>query len=69
MRDYYIAKKYLDPYEAKSKLFLILEDTFSVYKSNSSDITYVDIENTHNLLYDYTLGSYKDIIKRNLFNN
>jgi len=32
MYDYYIAKRLLDPYEAKMKLFQILEDTFSVFK-------------------------------------
>lgn len=67
MRKYYIAKKYLDPYQAKAKLFLIFEDIFSVFKT--SDISYVDIENTHDLLYNYTLWNYKDMIKRNLYNN
>jgi len=52
---YYSMKKTFDPYEAKAKLFLILEDTFSVNNSNSKDIMYLDIENTHNLIYDYTL--------------
>jgi uncharacterized protein (DUF1501 family)/uncharacterized protein (DUF1800 family) len=69
MYHYYSMKKTLDPYEAKAKLFLILEDTFSVNNSNSKDIMYLDIENTHNLIYDYTLGNYKELIKKSLLNN
>jgi hypothetical protein len=55
MYNYYLTKKAFDPYEAKAKFFLIFEDTFSVNNSNSKDITYLDIENTHNLLYSHTL--------------
>jgi hypothetical protein len=55
MYNYYLAKKTYDPYEAKSKFFTIFEDTFSVNNSNSKDITYLDIENTHDLLYSHTL--------------
>jgi len=69
MKKYYIAKRYLDPYQAKSKFFNIIEDTFSVNRSSSKDITYIDIENTHDMLYDLSFSSYKDIIKRNLYNN
>ncbi len=69
MKKYYIAKRYLDPYQAKSKFFNIIEDTFSVSTSSSKDITYIDIENTHDMLYDLSFSSYKDIIKRNLYNN
>lgn len=69
MRDFYISKRVLDPYQAKSKLFMIFEDTFSVFYSNSKDINYIDIESTHDLLYAHTLWNYKEMIKRNLLNN
>ena len=40
-------KKYLDPYEAKAKLFLIFEDIFSVdYKNNK-------IENGLNIRFSF----------------
>lgn len=67
--EYYLTKKTFDPYEAKSKLFLLIEDIYSVNISWSKDITYLDIENTHDLLYDYTLWNYKDMVKRSLYNN
>lgn len=68
MREYYAFKKLNDPYEAKSKLFNIFEDTFSVDTINNR-INYWDIEANHNLLYSYTLWNYKDMIKKNLYNN
>jgi hypothetical protein len=34
MREYYTVKKINDPYEAKSKLFGLFEDTFSVNTIN-----------------------------------
>jgi hypothetical protein len=55
MSKYYSYKKYYDPYEAKAKLFLIFEDIFSVNQNTSTDITYTDINNTHDLLYKYSL--------------
>jgi hypothetical protein len=55
MYNYYLTKKAFDPYEAKAKFFTIFEDTFSVNNSNSKDIMYLDIENTHDLLYSHTL--------------
>lgn len=69
MYNYYLAKKAFDPYEAKAKFFTIFEDTFSVNNSNSKDIMYLDIENTHDLLYSHTLWNYKEMIKRSLLNN
>lgn len=69
MAKYYFLKKYLDPYEAKAKLFLIFEDIFSVDVDSNRKITYTDIENTHNLLYSHSLWNYKEMIKRNLNNN
>lgn len=69
MAMYYFLKKYLDPYEAKQKLFLIFEDTFSVNRDTGKDITYSNIEATHDLLYSHTLWNYKEMIKRNLYNN
>jgi|TARA_Y100001960_G_C14404271_1_gene694992 hypothetical protein len=55
MYEYYLAKKYFDNYEAKAKLFMIFEDTFSVNISNSKKIDYLQIEKTHDLLYSHTL--------------
>ena len=68
MREYYAFKKLEDPYEAKAKLFWIFEDTFSV-DTIRDRINYWDIENTHDLLYSHTLWNYKEMIKRNLYNN
>jgi len=67
MKSYYLVKKWNDPYQAKAKFFTIFEDIFSVYQN--SNINYLDIENTHNMLYKYTLWDYKEMIKRNLYNN
>ncbi|MDD2907278.1 MAG: DUF1800 family protein [Candidatus Gracilibacteria bacterium] len=69
MRSYYIVKKGYDPYPAKAKLFTLFEDIFSVFVNTSSDINYIDVENTHDMLYSHTLGNYKEMIKRNLYNN
>lgn len=69
MKSYYIAKRIYDPYEAKSKFFSLMEDTFSVFVNGWKDITYMDIENNHELLYDLSFWSYKELIKRNLYNN
>ena len=69
MYNYYLSKKAFDPYEAKAKFSTIFEDTFSVNNSNSKDITYLDIENTHDLLFDHTLWNYKEMVKRSLLNN
>ena len=68
MREYYTIKKLEDPYEAKSKLFSIFEDTFSV-DPISWRINYWDIEETHDLIYSHTLWNYKDMIKWILYNN
>lgn len=68
MREYYALKKLEDPYEAKSKLFSIFEDTFAV-DTIYNRINYWDIEKTHDLLYSYTLWNYKEMVKRNLYNN
>lgn len=67
MKSYYLVKKWNDPYQAKAKLFTIFEDIFSVFQG--SEISYLDIENTHNMLYNHTLLNYKEMIKRNLYNN
>ncbi len=68
MREYYAFKKLEDPYEAKAKLFWLFEDTFSV-DTIRNRINYWDIENTYSLLYSHTLWNYKEMIKRNLYNN
>lgn len=68
MREYYTFKKLEDPYEAKSKLFWLFEDTFSV-DTIWNRINYWDIESTHDMLYSHTLWNYKEMVKRNLYNN
>ncbi len=68
MREYYLYKKLYDPYEAKSKLFSVFEDTFSV-DTRRNRINYGDIEETHDMLYSHTLWNYKEMVKRNLYNN
>ena len=68
MREYYTFKKLEDPYEAKSKLFWLFEDTFSV-DTIRDRINYWDIENTYDLLYSHTLWNYKEMVKRNFYNN
>ena len=68
MREYYSFKKLEDPYEAKSKLFWLFEDTFSV-DTKRERINYWEVEATHDLLYSHTLWNFKEMIKRNLYNN
>ena len=67
MYEYYLAKKLYDPYEAKAKLFLMFEDIFSVNVSGSKNITYLDIENTHDLLYREMFWDYKTLVKKSLY--
>ncbi len=67
MYEYYLAKKLYDPYEAKAKLFLMFEDIFSVNVSWSKNITYLDIENTHDLLYSEMFWDYKTLVKKSLY--
>lgn len=57
-----------DPYEAKAKLALLFEDVFSV-NANGSAITYKDVQDLRDLLYSHSLGNYKTMVKRVLFNN
>lgn len=68
MREYYTVKKLEDPYEAKSKLFTIFEDTFSV-DTIWWRINYWDIEETHDLIYSHTLWNYKEMVKSILYND
>lgn len=67
MRKLYQLRYYRDPYEAKVKLLSLFEDIFSV--NNSDKISYLDIKNQHDLLYTHTLGNYKTLVKKILFNN
>lgn len=69
MYEYYLMNKMLDPYEAKAKLFLIFEDTFSTNSFWWASLSYIDIQQNHDLLYSHTLGNYKEMVKRNLYNN
>lgn len=67
MYKYYFYKKYYDPYEPKAKFFLLFEDIFSV--NNWSTISYQDIDDLHNLIYENFLWSYKTLVKKVFFNN
>lgn len=67
MRKLYQLRYYRDPYEAKVKLFSLFEDIFSVNQSDT--ISYLDIKNQQDLLYANTLGNYKTLVKKILFNN
>lgn len=62
----YQLKYYADPYQAKRKLFGLFEDIFSV--NNWGDISYEDVEQLHDLLYENALGSYKDLVKKVFYN-
>ncbi len=55
-----------DPYEAKAKLSLLFEDIFSV--NNGSNISYRDVKDLHDLLFRESLGNYKAMVKKVLFN-
>ena len=65
---FYFYKKYLDPYEAKQKMFLIFEDIFSVDMWKWT-LTYLDIENTHDMIYNDMFWTwwYKQMIKDVLY--
>ncbi len=67
MRKLYQLRYYRDPYEAKVKLFSLFEDIFPV--NQSSTISFQDIKDQHDLLYANTLGNYKTLVKKILFNN
>ena len=67
MRKLYQLRYYRDPYEAKVKLLSLFEDIFSVNQSDT--ISYVDIKNQQDLLYANTLGNYKTMVKKVLYNN
>lgn len=56
-----------DPYEAKAKLRSLFEDIFSV--NQSDQISYKDIIDQHDLIHTHTLGNYKTLVKKILFNN
>lgn len=65
MRRYYAFEYLRDPYEAKRKLFSLFEDIFAV--DRTGDILFTDVDNQFEVLYDETLGNYKDMVKRVLF--
>jgi len=65
---YYLIKKSYDPYQVKAKLFLLFEDIFSVDTNNSKKITVQDVQDTHDLVYDNMLGSYRNLVKKIIFN-
>ncbi|MFB0965276.1 MAG: DUF1800 family protein [Patescibacteria group bacterium] len=68
MYKYYQYKLARDPYEAKAKFALLFEDIFSV-NANGSSITYKDVQDQRDLLYANSLGNYKSMVKKVLFNN
>lgn len=67
MAKYYQYRYARDPYEAKAKFFALMEDIFAV-NANGSSITYRDVKELHDLLYAESFGSYKNLVKKVLFN-
>jgi uncharacterized protein (DUF1800 family) len=65
MRRYYAFQYLRDPYEAKKKFFGLFEDIFPVDRKD--DILFTDLENHFDILYSETLGNYKRMMKRVLF--
>jgi len=57
----------LDPYEAKAKLSLLWYDVFAV--NREGDVRNADIVDQQRLLYSHTLGNYKTMVQRHMFNN
>ncbi|MCS6983156.1 MAG: DUF1800 family protein [Candidatus Absconditabacterales bacterium] len=64
---YYQTMLALDPYEAKAKLSLLWYDIFAV--NREGDVRISDIVDQQRLLYSYTLGNYKTMVQRHMFNN
>ncbi len=71
MRKLYAYRYYIDQYEAKRKLFSLFEDIFPVDRTWNwiNDISYLDVENHFNLLFDNSLWNYKTLIKKVLFDS
>lgn len=69
MRKLYAFRYYRDPYEAKMKLFGLFEDIFPIDRNwvGVNDINFPDVENHFNVLSSETLGNYKNMIKKILF--
>lgn len=68
-RKAYAFTYYADPYEAKRKLFWLFEDIFPVDRdgAGATNINFPDIENHFKILYEESLGNYKKMVKRVLF--
>jgi len=60
---------YSDPYEAKRKLFSLFEDIFSVDRTwnESNSITFTDVDNHFNVLFEESLWNYKTMMKKVLY--
>ncbi len=69
MRKLYSFKYYRDPYEAKMKLFSLFEDHFSLDRTWvwSGYIDFSDVENHFDVLNNNTLGNFKTMVKKVLF--
>lgn len=67
MARYYQYHYARDPYEAKAKLSSLFEDIFAV-NQNGGTIVYRDVKDLHDTLYSETLGNYKTMVKKVLFN-
>lgn len=65
MQKLYMYKIMHDPYEAKRKLWLLFEDTFSVDAplGGSRNIDLTDAVLLHDLVYNNMLGSYQDLVE------
>ncbi|NDK07809.1 DUF1800 family protein [Candidatus Gracilibacteria bacterium] len=69
MRKLYAFKYYRDPYEAKMKLFSMFEDHFSLDRTGAGSgyIDFPDVENHFDVLQSETLGNFKRMVKKVLF--
>ncbi len=68
MRVYYQMRYGRDPYEAKAKLFSLFEDIFAL-NEYSDQIDYPDVIAHYELVYRHTLGNYRTMVKRVLYND
>jgi hypothetical protein len=68
MRVYYQTRFGRDPYEAKAKLFSLFEDVFAL-NARSAVVGYPDVIRHSELVYSHTLGNYRTMAKRVLYND
>lgn len=67
MEDLYLFDLYRDPFDAKRKIFTLLEDIFSVAVTPDKQITHANIRGWHQKIYNEALGNYKDLIYQSIY--